>query len=168
MPFRRRLSALGTEVIYDSGDYPLLLDKALARIGWEGLQAELRQRRSAGELVGAGIGLFVEKGGLGPLDGARVSIDATGAVELVTGGSSVGQGIATAMAQICADTLGVDYRRGRVVLGQTDRIQYGIGAHASRASVMTGSATHEAALRVRAKALDVAASLLHAAPDGLA
>jgi hypothetical protein len=25
--------------------------------------------------------------------------------------------------------------------GQTDRIQYGIGAHASRASVMTGSAT---------------------------
>ena len=44
-------------------------------------------------------------------DGARVSIDATGAVELVTGGSSVGQGIATAMAQICADTLGVDYRR---------------------------------------------------------
>src|SRR2546430_2898484 len=112
MPFRRPLSALGTEVIYDSGDYPLLLDKALAHIGWDRLQAELRQRRSAGELVGAGIGIFVEKGGLGPLDGARVSIDATGAVELVTGGSSVGQGIATAMAQICADTLGVDYRRG--------------------------------------------------------
>src|SRR6266852_6219866 len=29
------------------------------------------------------IGIFVEKGGLGPLDGTRVSIDATGAVELV-------------------------------------------------------------------------------------
>ena len=48
----------------------------------------------------------------------------------LTGGSSVGQGIATAMAQICADTLGVDYRRVRIVLGQTDRIQYGI-AHSS-------------------------------------
>src|SRR6266852_7065941 len=118
MPFRRPLSALGTEVIYDSGDYPLLLDKALERIGWDRLQSELRQRRSAGELVGAGIGIFVEKGGLGPLDGTRVSIDTTGAVELVTGGSSVGQGFATAMAQICAGTLGVDYRRGRVVLGQ--------------------------------------------------
>ena len=167
MPFRRPLSALGTEVIYDSGDYPLLLDKALAHIGWDRLQAELRQRRAAGELVGAGIGIFVEKGGLGPLDGTRVSIDATGAVELVTGGSSVGQGIATAMAQICADTLGVDYRRVRVVLGQTDRIQYGVGAHASRASVMTGSATHAASLRLRAKALEMAASLLQTTPDRL-
>ena len=118
MPFRRPLNALGTEIVYNSGDYELLLDKALERIGWDRLQAELRQRRAAGELVGAGIGIFVEKGGLGPLDGTRVSIDTSGAVELVTGGSSVGQGIATAMAQICADTLGVDYRRVRVVLGR--------------------------------------------------
>src|SRR5438874_13158934 len=167
MPFSRPLNALGTEIVYDSGDYPRLLDKALARIGWDSLQAELRRRRAAGELVGSGIAVFVEKGGLGPLDGARVAVDATGAVELVTGGSAVGQGFATAMAQICADTLGLDYRRVRVVSGQTDRIQYGIGAHASRASVMTGNATHAAALKVRAKALDVAASLLQASPDEL-
>ena len=153
--------------VYDSGDYALLLDKALARIGWDALQQDLRRRRDAGELVGAGSAIFVEKGGLGPLDGTRVTVDTTGAVELVTGGSSVGQGFATAMAQICAETLGVDYRRVRVVLGQTDRIQYGIGAHASRASVMTGGATHAAALKVRAKALDMAAALLQAAPDDL-
>jgi CO/xanthine dehydrogenase Mo-binding subunit len=167
MPFFRPLNALGTEVVYDSGDYPLLLDKALARIGWVSLQADLRRRRAAGELVGSGIAIFVEKGGLGPLDGTRITVDTTGAVELVTGGSAVGQGFATAMAQICADTLGVDYRRVRVVSGQTDRIQYGIGAHASRASVMTGSATHAAALKVRAKALDMAASLLQASPNEL-
>jgi CO/xanthine dehydrogenase Mo-binding subunit len=167
MPFSRPLQALGTEVRYDSGNYPLLLDKALARIGWDGLQEELRRRRRAGELVGAGLAVFVEKGGLGPLDGARVTVDPTGAVELVTGGSSVGQGIATAMAQICADALGVDYRRVRVVLGQTDRIQYGIGAHASRASVMTGGATHAAALKVRAKALEMAGALLQSAPEEL-
>jgi CO/xanthine dehydrogenase Mo-binding subunit len=167
MPFSRPLNALGTEVIYDSGDYELLLDKALARIGWEALQAELRRRREAGELVGAGIAVLVEKGGLGPLDGTRITVDTSGAVELVTGGSSVGQGFVTAMAQVCADTLGVDYRRVRVVLGQTDRIQYGIGAHASRASVMTGGATHAAALKVRAKALDMAAELLQASPDEL-
>jgi carbon-monoxide dehydrogenase large subunit len=167
MPFTRPLRALGTEVRYDSGDYALLLDKALARIGWDPLQQDLRRRRDAGELVGAGLAIFVEKGGLGPLDGARVTVDASGAVELVTGGSSVGQGIATAMAQICAETLGVDYRRVRVVLGQTDRIQYGIGAHASRASVMTGGATHAAALKLRAKALDMAGALLQAAPHDL-
>src|SRR5262249_39564589 len=109
MPFARPLNALGTEVQYDSGDYALLLDKALAKIGWEALQADLRRRRDAGELVGAGLAVFVEKGGLGPLDGTRVTVDPTGAVELVTGGSSVGQGIATVMAQICAETLGIDY-----------------------------------------------------------
>src|SRR5256885_992621 len=111
--------------------------------------------------------MFVEKGGLGPLDGARVTVDTTGAVELVTGGSSVGQGIATAMAQTCAETLGVDYHRVRVVLGQTDRIQYGIGAHATRASVMTGGAAHAAALKVRAKALEMAAGLLQAREEEL-
>ena len=167
MPFSRSLSALGTEVVYDSGNYALLLDRALTRIGWEGLQLELRRRRAAGELVGAGIAVFVEKGGLGPMDGTRITVDATGTVELVTGGSSVGQGFATAMAQICADALGVDYRRVRVVLGQTDRIQYGIGAHASRASVMTGGATHSAGLKVRAKALDMTAQLLQAEPEEL-
>ena len=71
------------------------------------------------------------------------------------------------MAQICADALGVDYRRVRVVHGQTDRIAFGIGAHASRVTVMTASATHIAALKVRAKALDVAAELLQAPPDAL-
>ena len=167
MPFTRSLSALGTDIVYDSGDYALLLDKALARIGWEKLQGELKRRRGKGELIGAGIGIFVDKGGLGPLDGTRISVDATGSVELVTGGSNVGQGFVTAMAQICADTLGVDYRRVRVVYGQTDRIQYGIGAHASRASVMTGGATHAAALKVRAKALEMAAALLQAGPDEL-
>ena len=167
MPFTRPLQALGTEVVYDSGDYPQLLDKALAKIGWDELQRELKRRRAAGELVGCGIAIFVEKGGLGPLDGTRVTVDTSGAVELVTGGSAVGQGFATAMAQICAEALGVDYRRVRVVAGQTDRIQYGIGAHASRASVMTGNATHAAALKVRAKALEMAAELLQTAPNTL-
>jgi aerobic carbon-monoxide dehydrogenase large subunit len=167
MPYRRDLVALGTEIVYDTGDYALLLDKALEKIGWERLQAELRGRRAAGELVGSGIAVFVEKGGLGPMDGARVTIDATGMVELVTGGSAVGQGFATAMAQICAQALGLDYRRVRVVTGQTDRIQYGIGAHASRATVMTGGATYAAAIKVRAKALDMAAALLQASPEAL-
>ncbi|MGH7110785.1 MAG: xanthine dehydrogenase family protein molybdopterin-binding subunit [Stellaceae bacterium] len=167
MPFHRPLSALGDAIVYDSGDYPRLLDKALERIGWEALQAGLRRRRTAGEMVGVGLAIFVEKGGLGPADGARVGVDATGAVEVVTGGSNVGQGFITAMAQVCADALGVDYRRVRVVAGQTDRILYGIGAHASRASVMTGNATHAAALKVRAKALETAGALLQARPDDL-
>jgi aerobic carbon-monoxide dehydrogenase large subunit len=158
---------VGEEVIYDSGDYAGLLNKALAAAGWDALQAELVRRRAAGEIIGAGLGMFVEESGLGPTDGVRISVDATGAVEVLTGSASVGQGVETVMAQICADTLGVDYRRIRVVHGRTDRIPHGVGAHASRATVMTGSATHAAALKLRAKALDVAADLLQASPEVL-
>ena len=71
------------------------------------------------------------------------------------------------IAQICAETLGVDYRRIRVVHGQTNRIAHGVGAHATRATVMTGSATHVAALKVRALALEVAAQLLQAPAEEL-
>jgi aerobic carbon-monoxide dehydrogenase large subunit len=167
MPFDRGVRTVGEEVIYDSGDYAGLLNKALAAAGWDALQAELVRRRAAGEIIGAGLGMFVEESGLGPTDGVRISVDATGAVEVLTGSASVGQGVETVMAQICADTLGVDYRRIRVVHGRTDRIPHGVGAHASRATVMTGSATHAAALKLRAKALDVAADLLQASPEVL-
>jgi len=162
MPFARGLIALGTDVVLDSGDYPALLDKALAAMGWDALRGELRRRRARGEAVGAGLACFVEKTGLGPKDGVRVSVDASGGVELVTGGASLGQGFETVMAQICAEGLGVDYRRVNVVHGQTDRIADGVGAHASRATVMTGSATYDGALALRAKALSIAAELLQA------
>ena len=88
----------------------------------------------------------------------RVTIDTDGAVEVVTGAASVGQGIETVIAQICAETLGVDYRRVRVVHGQTDRIAFGLGAFASRVTVMTGEATRLAAMKLRAKAIAAAAS----------
>ncbi len=167
MPFARPLDTLGTEMTYDSGDYAGLLDKALAAIGWQTLREDLRRRRAAGEAVGAGLAMFVEKSGLGPYDGVRASIDTNGMVEIVSGATSVGQGMETVLAQICADALGVDYRRVRVVHGQTDRIAFGMGAFASRVTVMTGEATRIAAAKLRAKAIAAAADLLQSAPEAL-
>jgi carbon-monoxide dehydrogenase large subunit len=167
MPYRRVLGTLGTEVVLDSGDYAGLLDKTLAKIDWTALQAGLRQRRAAGERVGAGLAMFVEKSGLGPSDTVKISADPTGAVEVVTGVASVGQGVETAIAQICADALGVDYARVRVVHGQTDRIEHGSGAFASRVTVMTGEATRIAATALREKAVRAAAELLQAPVSSL-
>ncbi len=167
MPFARGLDTLGTELTFDSGDYAGLLDKALTKIGWEALRNDLRRRRAGGEAVGVGIAMFVEKSGLGPYDGVRASIDTSGAVEVVSGAASVGQGMETVLAQICADALGVDYQRVRVVHGQTDRIGFGMGAFASRVTVMTGEATRIAAAKLRDKAIAAAASLLQAAPEAL-
>jgi CO/xanthine dehydrogenase Mo-binding subunit len=160
MPYGRPLGTLGTEIVLDSGDYAGLLDKALAAAKWNDLQDEVKRRRAGGECVGTGLALFVEKSGLGPYDGVRVSVDTSGTVEVVTGAASLGQGIETVVAQICADALGVDYRRVRVVHGRTDRIAFGMGAFASRATVMTGEATRRAALDVRGKAIELAAELM--------
>ena len=168
MPYPRPLEALGEEIHYDSGDYAALLDRVLAAADWDNLQAALKKRRQQGELVGAGIAMFVEKSGLGPSDGVKISVDTSGMVEVITGGASIGQGFETVVAQVCAETLGVDYRAVRVIHGQTDRIAFGIGAHASRATVMTASATYNAAMKLRAKALDYAAGMMQAPVGALA
>jgi carbon-monoxide dehydrogenase large subunit/6-hydroxypseudooxynicotine dehydrogenase subunit gamma len=167
MPYARPLEALGEEIHFDTGDYMGLLEKVLAAVSWKELQADLARRRAAGELVGAGIAMFVEKSGLGPSDGVKIAVDTSGAVEVITGGASIGQGFETAMAQVAAEMIGVDIARVRVTHGQTDRIEFGIGAHASRATVMTASATRVAALKLRDKALDMAGQLLQAAPADL-
>ncbi|HEY6833933.1 MAG TPA: xanthine dehydrogenase family protein molybdopterin-binding subunit, partial [Pseudolabrys sp.] len=93
MPYTLALETLGTHIVYDSGDYALLLDKALQAAGWSELQDQLKQRRAKGEKVGAGVAMFVEKSGLGPFDTVRVEVKQSGAVEVITGVASLGQGV---------------------------------------------------------------------------
>jgi aerobic carbon-monoxide dehydrogenase large subunit len=166
MPYALGLGTLGADIIYDSGDYALLLDKALDLVGWPALQDTLTARRAKGEMVGAGLAVFVEKSGLGPFDTVRIELKPDGA-EVVTGNASVGQGMETAMAQICADGLGVDYANIKVIHGQTDRIDKGMGAFASRVTVMCGEATRLAAAQLREKALQSAAELMQTSQDAL-
>ncbi|HEY6831115.1 MAG TPA: molybdopterin cofactor-binding domain-containing protein, partial [Pseudolabrys sp.] len=119
------------------------------------------------EKVGAGVAMFVEKSGLGPFDTVRVEVKQSGAVEVITGVASLGQGVETVVAQICADALGVDYHSINVVHGHTDRIAKGMGAFASRATVMCGEATRLAASKLRTQALNAAAELMQTSADAL-
>jgi carbon-monoxide dehydrogenase large subunit len=167
MPYALGLDTLGTNIIYDSGDYSALLDKALRLANWEDLQEQLRQRRENGEKVGAGLAMFVEKSGLGPFDTVRIEVIPDGTVEVITGVASLGQGVETAIAQICADALGIDYAKIRVVHGQTDRIDKGLGAFASRVTVMCGEATRLAATKLRTDVLELAAELMQTNADAL-
>ncbi|MCS0496551.1 xanthine dehydrogenase family protein molybdopterin-binding subunit [Ancylobacter sp. MQZ15Z-1] len=155
------------ELALDSGDYPALFEKGLAAFDWEGRRREVERRRAAGECVGLGVGVFVEESGRGPSDGARITVDTSGRVEVLTGGASVGQGFETVMAQICAEAIGVDYKVIRVIHGQTNRIAHGIGAHAARASVLTGNAVHIASTNLRERALMFASELLQTPADQL-
>jgi aerobic carbon-monoxide dehydrogenase large subunit len=165
MPFARPIRALGTKLEYDSGDYPGLLKRALDHLDYRGLKEELATK--SGEMVGLGLGFFVEKSGLGPYDGVRIHIEKSGGVRVVTGVASLGQGVETVIAQICADVLDVALDAVTVTHGQTDEIPKGMGAFASRVTVMTGSATYLAAHDLRAKVLKRAGDLLEVAPDDL-
>ena len=151
MPFDRGIDTLGTRVVYDSGRYALLLEKFLSHFKIEALKQRLDERKAKGEKVGFGLGFFVEKSGLGPADKAVISMAADGSVEVVTGAASIGQGIETVMAQICAEVLDIPLERMSVVHGRTDRIDYGMGAFASRVTVMTGCAVLAAAEALKDK-----------------
>jgi aerobic carbon-monoxide dehydrogenase large subunit len=167
MPYALGLDTLDTNIVYDSGDYALLLDTALRLADWTNLQQQLFKRRQNGEKVGAGVAMFVEKSGLGPSDTVKIEIKFDGSVEIITGVASLGQGVETAIAQICADALGVNYRNINVIHGQTDRIDKGLGAFASRVTVMCGEATRLAAIKLRAELLEVAAGLMQSNADAL-
>jgi aerobic carbon-monoxide dehydrogenase large subunit len=160
MPHVRPLRTLGTEVILDAGDYPRLLDRALEAADLPAWRREAALAKGEGRLVGNGISLFVEKSGLGPYEVAEVVIDPTGSVRVLTGGTSLGQGIETVMAQIAADELGLDPQGIEVIHGDTDLIPDGVGSWASRSTVVGGAAVLHAASRVADKARRVAAELL--------
>ena len=166
MPHERPISTLGTDLILDTGDYPALLAAAVGEAGRLGY----RTHASAGagpRLRGFGLAMFVEKSGLGPQETVDVTVSKSGAVHVYSGGTSVGQGIETVLAQIAADALGVDPRAVRVTAGDTAAQPFGSGSWASRSTVVGGSAVHQAAAAVRDRAIELAARILEAAEEDI-
>jgi carbon-monoxide dehydrogenase large subunit len=146
-----------TRLTYDSGNYLPILDKALAAIGHEGFAAEREQARAQGRHIGLGVVCYVEGTGIGPYEGAKLRVQASGKVTLAMGIGTQGQGHYTAFAQVAAEQLGVDVRDVEVTTGDTDQFDWGVGTFASRGAVVAGAATHGAAVAVRAKILKTAA-----------
>lgn len=142
----------GGRAVYDSGNYPELLVRALTGLG----------PRPPGENVGMGLALYVEGTGVGPYEGAHVQVLVSGRVVVSTGIPSQGQAHATVFAQIVADELGVEVDEVEVTGGDTRRFQWGVGTFASRGAVMAGNATAAAARNVAEKAKLVAADQLEA------
>jgi carbon-monoxide dehydrogenase large subunit len=145
-------------LVYDSGDYEPALDKALEMIDYEEFLRETQPRaRREGRCLGIGVVAYVEGTGIGPYEGARVQIEASGRVSVVTGVGTQGQGHMTVFAQVAAEQLGVDVSKIDVVTGDTDLFHWGAGTFASRGAVVAGNAVHAASVKVREKALRLAA-----------
>jgi carbon-monoxide dehydrogenase large subunit len=153
---------------FDSGNYLPALEKAADMIGYEKFVKEEQPRlRAGGRHVGIGIVSFVETTGVGPYEGSRVTIEASGKISVATGVGTQGQGHFTSFAQIVADQLGVSPRDVRLVTGDTSEFHWGTGTFASRGSVVAANAIHAAARSVRAKVLKLASKVLEVPEEEL-
>lgn len=153
-------------LVYDSGNYQPILDRAVELIGWHRFVGEEQPRlRGEGKLVGIGLVAYVEGTGIGPYEGARVQVEPTGKVSVVTGVGTQGQGHYTVLAQIAADQLGCEVGEVEVVTGDTDQFHWGSGTFASRGAVVAGNAVHAAAQEVRRRMLALAAKRFGVAVD---
>ncbi|TMI82404.1 MAG: xanthine dehydrogenase family protein molybdopterin-binding subunit [Bacillati bacterium ANGP1] len=154
-----------TGLTYDSGNYPALLDRALALADYRHWREEqARRRRQGGHPVGIRISTWVEIAGGGELwESGAVRLEPSGQITVLTGSSPHGQGLATAFSQIAADALGVAPEDVAVVHGDTDAVPTGLGTYGSRSLSIGGSAVHLAAAQLRTGIIGVAARLLEAA-----
>jgi aerobic carbon-monoxide dehydrogenase large subunit len=157
----------GGPTVYDSGDYPLGLDRLLEEIDYDGFEARRAAAAEEGRKIGLGIALYVEGTGIGPYEGAAVNVLVDGTVTVATGLATSGQGHETIFAQIVADELGVPIERVRVKTGDTRRLGWGVGTFASRTAVVSGNAVQKAAAEVRRQAAELAGRLLEADPGDL-
>ncbi len=151
-------------LVFDSGNYAPALKKAAELIEYEKFVTEEQPRlRAEGRFVGIGIVAYIEGTGIGPYEGARITVGNNGKVSVATGIGTQGQGHFTSFAQIVADQVGVDVRDVNLVTGDTAEFHWGTGTFASRGAVVAGSAIHQTAVEVRQKILKLAGEKLEVA-----
>jgi len=185
----RRLNLVGpgdlpytsaTRLVHDSPTYPVCFEKVLEAIGYDAFRAAQARARAEGRYLGIGLANYNELTGLGQAasagprmpfrtghEGVTVRMDPSGAVTVLAGVTSQGQGLETTMAQIVASELGAPLDTVTVVLGDTDATPFGLGAFASRQAVIGGGAAIRAGRALREKITRIAAHLLEAAREDL-
>src|SRR5258708_18223774 len=122
----------GKPVVYDSGDYPTVFEKALALSAYGDFPRRQKEARAGGRYIGIGIGSYVEGTGLGPFEGVTVRVLDDGRIGVQSGAAPQGQGHKTMLQQVVAQELGVAMDDIIVTLGDTAAIAMGGGTFASR------------------------------------
>ncbi|MDX1485613.1 MAG: xanthine dehydrogenase family protein molybdopterin-binding subunit [Alphaproteobacteria bacterium] len=143
----------------DSGDNHALLERCLTDFGWD-QKSELNGKLIDGRYHGIAVGCFIEGGGAGPSENARIVLETDGSFSVHIGSAAVGQGIETIMAQIAGDALQVPMNRIRVAHGSTNDVTEGFGSYHSRSTVMGGSAIVLAAEKLKHSIREAAAMVL--------
>jgi aerobic carbon-monoxide dehydrogenase large subunit len=160
-------------LMYDSGNYQGLMDKALAAFAYDERRKECEKLRRDGIYRGIGVAAYTHMCGMAPSrrlaligfdrggwESARVSVDSSGRATVYSGSMSQGQGHITSLSQIAADVLQIPIDNIEVVEGDTRQVQAGHGTFNSRSMAVGGSSLHVCAQRIVAKARKIAAGML--------
>ncbi|MEY2883163.1 MAG: hypothetical protein RL490_887 [Pseudomonadota bacterium] len=162
----------GIGLTFDIGNFPAVLDKALAQADWAGFPARKAEAARKGLRLGRGIAYYVEiAGGGGTDEYADVRVASDGMVEMAVGTQSNGQGHETAYAQVLSEKLGIDMEQIRIVQGDSDRLDQGHGTGGSRSMAFGGGAVLASADALIERGIELAKVDLDAAEvdyaDGL-
>jgi carbon-monoxide dehydrogenase large subunit len=158
MPY---VTAMGQR--YDSGDFPRLMDSALAKIDWAGFPARRAEAAKRGKKRGIGVAYYLEATGGGPTENAKVVFADDGLVDVFVGTQSTGQGHETAYAMLTSHELGIPMDRIRVKQGDSDSLPAGGGTGGARSLYSEGQAILVTTASVVEKGKQAAAEALEAA-----
>ncbi len=156
------------QFVLDSGNYPAVVEKAKKMIDYDRwIKEEQPKLRAQGKKVGIGFVVFTENTGVGPYEGAKITVGNSGKVFASCIYGTQGQGHFTSYAQIVADQLGVRPEDVIIETGDTDKFAWGTGTFASRGATVAGNAYHLTAKAVRAKILATASRLFNVPEEEL-
>src|SRR5437867_15886 len=172
--------------LYDSGDYPAALDKALEVARYAELRREQEEARAAGRCFGIGVALAVDPSvsnmgyvataldpqfrakpeylpKSGAVDAATIRVDPLGRVIAILATTPQGQGHQTVVSQIVADELGLIPDDVTVVDEMDTYTRFwsiSSGTYSSRFGSVGTSAVALAARKLKAKLIEYAAHLM--------
>jgi carbon-monoxide dehydrogenase large subunit len=153
--------------IYDSGEFELALNKALALADWKGFPERRAAAKKRGKLAGIGIGCFLEVAGGILEESVDLRFEPDGKVALRTGAQAMGQGHLSTFVPLVAGRLGIAPAMVRLVQGDSDEVPAGTPSVASRSIMMAGSATALACDEAIDKGRRAAGHLLEADPGDI-
>jgi carbon-monoxide dehydrogenase large subunit len=150
-------------MLYDSGEFTALLDKAVAAADWSGFDRRKAESQARGKLRGRGIGSYLEVTAPPGKEMGGIRFEPDGTVTMISGTLDYGQGHAAPFAQVLTERLGIPFERFRLLQGDSDQLKAGGGTGGSRSMLVAGQAFLEASDQVITKGRQIAAHMLEAA-----
>ncbi|MGO8917983.1 MAG: xanthine dehydrogenase family protein molybdopterin-binding subunit [Stellaceae bacterium] len=150
-------------MLYDSGEFTAVLEKALALADWRGFDRRQAESRARGKLRGRGIGSYLEVTAPPGKEMGGLRFEADDTVTMITGTLDYGQGHGSPFAQVIVDRLGIPFERLRLLQGDSDQLVAGGGTGGSRSAMASGSALVEASQQVIQRGKEIAGVVLEAA-----